>query len=119
MSAKTTYFELRDAVAEDFQGGDVTIGRDGSSLNVSEALKSGSGYGPAGVIATEDPIVIEALDAYPPVKRASKPAGGNGGGGETKADLLERAEALGVEGVSDSNTKAEIEKAIADAEGGS
>lgn len=62
-------FAVKERFDEDSLG--TVFVSDAGDLNVREAIASGENYGAAGVIVTEDPAEIAALDRYEPLKRTT------------------------------------------------
>jgi hypothetical protein len=63
-------FTLREDAKESFADGSVTYGGDGRSANVKELLDAGGG-----VIVTEHPQLLQALEGFPALKETSAPDG--------------------------------------------
>lgn len=88
--AERAAFALKERFDEDSVG--TVFVSDAGDLNVREALTSGDSYGKAGVIVTDDPAEIEALDRVGALKRvtlqdaekgsAKQPQRASTGGGE-------------------------------------
>jgi hypothetical protein len=67
--AERAAFALKERADEDSVG--AVFVSDAGDLNVREALASGDSYGREGVIVTDDPAEIEALDRVGGLKRVS------------------------------------------------
>lgn len=82
----TRAFELIESIDAELFGGSVTLG-DGTSYDVAAALAEGNG-----IIVTDDERLIDALDAYVPLKRAVVPEDQRGYDGMKKPDLVAEIE---------------------------